>query len=51
MGRLTKDSSETIQARIKTDPKFAEALLREAADMFLNGEAEAVRSLFFLLLG
>ncbi len=45
MRRLTIDSSETVQARIKTDPEFAEALLREATDMFLNGEAQAARLL------
>lgn len=45
MKQLTVDSSETVQARIKTDPEFAEALLREATDMFLNGEAEAARLL------
>ena len=45
MRQLTVDSSETVQARIKADPEFAEALLREATDMFLNGEAEAARLL------
>ena len=45
MGQLTVDSSNTLQARIKADPAFAEALLREATDMFLNGEAEASRLL------
>ena len=45
MKQLTVDSSETVQARIKADPEFAEALLREATDMFLNGEAEAARLL------
>ena len=45
MGQLTVDSSATLQARIKADPAFAEALLREATDMFLNGEAEASRLL------
>lgn len=45
MKRLTVDSGETVQARIKTDPAFAEALLREATDMFLNGEAESARLL------
>lgn len=45
MGQLTVDSTETVQARIKADPAFAEALLREATDMFLNGEAEAARLL------
>lgn len=45
MRQLTVDSSKTIQTRIKADPAFAEALLREATDMFLNGEAEASRLL------
>ena len=45
MRQLTVDSSKTIQVRIKADPAFAEALLREATDMFLNGEAEASRLL------
>lgn len=45
MKQLTVDSSATVQARIKADPEFAEALLREATDMFLNGEAEAARLL------
>ncbi|MDR2875811.1 MAG: transcriptional regulator [Methylobacillus sp.] len=45
MEKLTVDSSATVHARIKFDPAFAEALLREATDMFLNGEAEAARLL------
>lgn len=45
MSPMTVDSSETVQARIRTDQAFAEALLREAADMFLNGESEAARLL------
>ena len=45
MKKLTVDSSATIQDRIKAEPAFAEALLREATDMFLNGEAEAARLL------
>ena len=45
MKHMTVDSDETVLARIKTDPAFAEALLREATDMFLNGEAEAARLL------
>lgn len=45
MKQLTVDSGETVQARIKADPEFAEALLREATDMFLNGKAEAARLL------
>lgn len=45
MKHLTEDSSKTVQSRIKADPAFAEALLREATDMFLNGESEAARLL------
>lgn len=45
MKQMTVDSAATVRARIKTDPAFAEALLREATDMFLNGEAEAARLL------
>lgn len=45
MNETIVDSSETIQIRIKKDRAFAEALLREAADMFLNGEAKAARLL------
>lgn len=45
MRQITVDSSATVQSRIKADPLFAEALLREATDMFLNGEAEAARLL------
>lgn len=41
MGQLTADSSGMVQARIKTDPAFTEALLREGTDMFLSGETEA----------
>lgn len=45
MRQLTVDSGSTVQNRIQSDPAFAEALLREATDMFLNGEAEAARLL------
>lgn len=45
MKNLTVDSGVTIQTRIKSDPAFAEALLKEATDMFLNGDAEAARLL------
>lgn len=45
MRQMTVDSAATVRVRIKTDPAFAEALLREATDMFLNGEADAARLL------
>ncbi len=40
---LTKDFRETIKARIERDPKFARALLDEAATLFLNGEPDLAR--------
>ncbi len=36
---LTRDFKETVVARVKNDPEFAQALLNEAATLFLNGEA------------
>lgn len=40
---LTRDFKETIQARAKRDPRFAQAMLDEAATMFLNGEPDTAR--------
>jgi len=40
---LTKDFKVTVVERVKRDPKFAEALLDEAAALFLNGEPETAR--------
>lgn len=40
---LTRDFKETVVARVARDPKFAKALLDEAATLFLNGEPEAAR--------
>ena len=37
---LTRNFRETVVARIKRDPAFAQALLDEAATLFLNGEPE-----------
>ena len=34
----TKPFSETVQERARRDPSFRKALLREAAECFLNGE-------------
>jgi DNA-binding phage protein len=42
---LTVDYRETIANRIKNDPEFARALLDEAMELMLNGEAEASRLL------
>ena len=35
---LTHDFKETIRARAQTDPKFRQALLREAVESYLNGD-------------
>ena len=40
---LTRDFKETIVERVRSDPKFAKALLDEAATLFLNGEADTAR--------
>ena len=40
---LTRDFSETVNARAKRDPEFAKALLDESFSLFLNGEPEAAR--------
>jgi hypothetical protein len=37
---LTRDFKETIRARVKRDPGFREALLREGIENFLSGEVE-----------
>ncbi|MDD1414366.1 transcriptional regulator [Dolichospermum sp. ST_con] len=40
---LTRDSKETVNARIQRDPEFVIALLDEAISLFLNGEPETAR--------
>ncbi len=40
---LTRDFKQTVAERIERDPAFAQALLDEAATLFLNGEAETAR--------
>jgi DNA-binding phage protein len=40
---LTRDSRETIHARLQYDSEFAIALLDEAVYLFLNGEPETAR--------
>lgn len=41
---LTRDFKKTVVARVERDPKFAHALLDEAATLFLNGEPETARA-------
>ena len=40
---LTRDFTETVNARVQRDPEFAIALLDEAISLFLNGEPETAR--------
>ncbi|MFJ7795229.1 hypothetical protein [Pseudomonas sp. NPDC096950] len=45
-----KDVTQTIQARIQSDPQFAQALQIEVATLFHNGEPETARRLLLLLI-
>lgn len=40
---LTRDFKQTVVERVNRDPEFAQALLDEAATLFLNGEPETAR--------
>ena len=40
---LTRDFKQTVIERVKRDPAFANALLDEAATLFLSGEPDAAR--------
>jgi DNA-binding phage protein len=40
---LTRNFKQTVVARVERDPKCAQALLDEAATLFLNGEPETAR--------
>jgi DNA-binding phage protein len=40
---LTRDFKQTVVDRVNRDPAFAQALLDEAATLFLNGETETAR--------
>ena len=37
---LTRDFKETVQARVRRDPAFREALLKEGVDSLLAGDLE-----------
>lgn len=41
---LTHDFKETIRARAQRDPKFRQALLREAVECILNGDLATGKS-------
>ena len=40
---LTRNFKETVIARVKRDPAFAQALLDEALTLFLNGEPDTAK--------
>jgi DNA-binding phage protein len=40
---LTRNFKQTVIERVNRDPAFAQALLDEAATLFLNGEPETAR--------
>lgn len=40
---LTRNATESVQQRVQSDASFAQALLDEAATLFLNGEPETAR--------
>ena len=40
---LTRNFKKTVVERVERDPKFAKALLDEAATLFLSGEPETAR--------
>ncbi|MFA6037050.1 MAG: transcriptional regulator [Legionellales bacterium] len=40
---LTREFKKTIQERVQSDPKFANALLNEAVELFLNGDPETAK--------
>lgn len=40
---LTRDFKETVIARVKRDPAFAQALLDEALTLFLDGEPNTAK--------
>ena len=42
---LTHDFKETIRARAQRDPKFRQALLREATECYLEGDIETGKAL------
>ena len=41
----TKSFRELVQGRVKTDKKFAEALLREGIDAMLSGDVDTGKTI------
>ena len=42
---LTRDFKETVLARVQCDPKFRKELLREAAELMLEGDIATAHSI------
>jgi hypothetical protein len=40
---LKRNFKQTVMERVERDPAFAQAMLEEAATLFLNGETETAR--------
>jgi DNA-binding phage protein len=40
---LTRDFKQTVVARVRSDPAFAQALLDEAITLFVNGEPQPAK--------
>ena len=40
---LTRDFKETVAARVQSDPVFAQALLDEAINLFIDGEPDTAK--------
>ncbi len=40
---LTRDYKQTVVTRVQNDPAFAQALLDEALNLFLNGEPDSAK--------
>lgn len=47
---ITRDFKETINSRVQREPKFAKALLDEAASLFFYGEPETARLILWDLV-
>ena len=42
---LTRDFKETVQARVRSDPEFRRALLKESVESLLEGDLDTGKSL------
>jgi hypothetical protein len=47
---LTRDSQESMVTRASTDPAFAQALLEQAAALYLQGDTNAAKATLRMLI-